>query len=178
MREPPHELARRLADRAEAVCRHYLSNGRRQGNYWTVGDVRNTPGRSMFVRLADSARGSAGRWTDAATGSMAICSTWCARRLGSELSQMPPRKPGPFSASRMKQRVRHLQSGSVFRLQAAPRRQPAGWWACRSRSSEPSWKRISVNVASRLCTEPDRSGFIRAATIALTIMDRRKPGRR
>ncbi|RWQ81908.1 MAG: DNA primase [Mesorhizobium sp.] len=68
MREPPHELARRLADRAEAVCRHYLSNGRRQGNYWTVGDVRNTPGRSMFVRLADSARGSAGRWTDAATG--------------------------------------------------------------------------------------------------------------
>ncbi|MET3579936.1 hypothetical protein ABID19_002967 [Mesorhizobium robiniae] len=68
MREPPHELARRLADRAEAVCRHYLSNGRRQGNYWTVGDVRNTPGRSMFVRLADSARGSAGHWTDAATG--------------------------------------------------------------------------------------------------------------
>ncbi|TIP11309.1 toprim domain-containing protein [Mesorhizobium sp.] len=68
MREPPHELARRLADRAEAVCRHYLSNGRRQGNYWTVGDVRNTPGRSMFVRLADSSKGSAGRWTDAATG--------------------------------------------------------------------------------------------------------------
>ena len=23
----------------------------RQGNYWLVGDVRNTPGRSMFVRL-------------------------------------------------------------------------------------------------------------------------------
>ncbi|RWH71776.1 MAG: DNA primase [Mesorhizobium sp.] len=68
MREPPHELARRLADRAEAVCRHYLSNGRRQGNYWTVGDVRNTPGRSMFVRLAASPRGPAGRWTDAATG--------------------------------------------------------------------------------------------------------------
>lgn len=68
MAEPPHDLARRLADRAEAVCRHYLSNGRRQGNYWTVGDVRNTPGRSMFVRLRDTAKGSAGRWTDAATG--------------------------------------------------------------------------------------------------------------
>lgn len=68
MREPPHELARRLADQAEAVCRHYLSNGRRQGNYWIVGDVRNTPGRSMFVRLKDTAKGSAGRWTDAATG--------------------------------------------------------------------------------------------------------------
>ncbi|MDP1961601.1 MAG: DNA primase, partial [Reyranella sp.] len=50
----PHasELARRLARDAEAVCRHYLSNGRRQGRYWTVGDVRNTPGRSMFVRLS------------------------------------------------------------------------------------------------------------------------------
>lgn len=68
MAEPPHDLARRLADRAEAVCRHYLSNGRRQGNYWTVGDVRNTPGRSMFVRLQDTAKGAAGRWTDAATG--------------------------------------------------------------------------------------------------------------
>ena len=27
------ELARRLARDAEAVCRHYLSNGRRQGRY-------------------------------------------------------------------------------------------------------------------------------------------------
>jgi hypothetical protein len=62
------ELARRLARDAEAVCRHYLSRGRRQGRYWTVGDVRNTPGRSMFVRLSgpDSGPGAAGRWTDAA----------------------------------------------------------------------------------------------------------------
>lgn len=67
MREVPHDLARRLADHAEAVCRHYLSNGRRRGKYWTVGDVRNTPGRSMFVRLKDSAKGPAGRWVDAAT---------------------------------------------------------------------------------------------------------------
>jgi hypothetical protein len=63
------ELAHRLARQAEAVCRHYLSNGRRQGRYWTVGDVRNTPGRSMFVRLKgpESGRGAAGHWTDAAT---------------------------------------------------------------------------------------------------------------
>jgi Toprim domain len=68
----PHdasELARRLARDAEGVCRHYLSNGRRQGRYWTVGDVRNTPGRSMFVRLSgpESGRGAAGHWTDAAS---------------------------------------------------------------------------------------------------------------
>jgi hypothetical protein len=68
MAESPHDLARRLADRAEAVCRRYLSNGRRQGNYWLVGDVRNTPGRSMYVRLKDSAKGPAGKWADAATG--------------------------------------------------------------------------------------------------------------
>ena len=63
------ELARRLARDAEAVCRHYLSNGRRQGRYWTVGDVRNTPGRSMFVRLSgpESGPGAAGHWTDAAS---------------------------------------------------------------------------------------------------------------
>jgi hypothetical protein len=63
-------LAHRLAREAEAVCRHYLSNGRRQGNYWLVGDVRNTPGRSMFVRLkgGESGKGAAGKWTDAAVG--------------------------------------------------------------------------------------------------------------
>ena len=64
------ELAHRLAREAEAVCRHYLSNGRRQGRYWLVGDVRNSPGRSLFVRLTgpDAGRGAAGHWLDAATG--------------------------------------------------------------------------------------------------------------
>ncbi|KWV58077.1 DNA primase [Bradyrhizobium macuxiense] len=62
------ELACRLAREAEAVCRHYLSNGKREGRYWLVGDVHNTPGRSMFVRLRESRKGPAGKWTDAATG--------------------------------------------------------------------------------------------------------------
>ncbi|MEH2561597.1 hypothetical protein V1289_001224 [Bradyrhizobium sp. AZCC 2289] len=62
------ELVHRLARDAEAVCRHYLSNGRRQGSYWLVGDIRNTPGRSMFVRLRESPKRPAGKWTDAATG--------------------------------------------------------------------------------------------------------------
>jgi len=63
------DLSRRLARDAEAVCRHYLSNGRRQGRYWTVGDVRNAPGRSMFVRLSgpESGAGAAGHWTEAAS---------------------------------------------------------------------------------------------------------------
>ena len=66
--EHASDLARRLAVQAETVCRHYLSSGRREGRYWLVGDVRNTPGRSMYVRLKDSPKGVAGKWTDAATG--------------------------------------------------------------------------------------------------------------
>ena len=62
------ELAGRLAREAEAVCRYYLSNGKREGRYWLVGDVQNTPGRSLFVRLFESPKGPAGKWTDAATG--------------------------------------------------------------------------------------------------------------
>ncbi len=68
MADTPHELACRLAERAEAVCRHYLSNGRRVGRYWLVGDVRNASGRSMYVRLVASLRAPAGKWVDAATG--------------------------------------------------------------------------------------------------------------
>jgi hypothetical protein len=68
MRRDASELAHRLAREAEAVCRHYLSNGKREGRYWLVGDVHNTPGRSMFVRLQDSPKGPTGKFTDAATG--------------------------------------------------------------------------------------------------------------
>jgi hypothetical protein len=67
-RHDASDLAQRLGRQAEAVCRHYLSAGRREGGYWLVGDVRNTPGRSMFVRLRESTKGPPGKWTDAATG--------------------------------------------------------------------------------------------------------------
>ena len=64
------ELAQRLARSAEAVCRYCLSNGHREGRYWIVGDVANTPGRSLYVRLYGPlyGKGAAGKWTDAATG--------------------------------------------------------------------------------------------------------------
>jgi len=63
-------LARLLARDAEAVCRHYLPNGRRSGGYWVVGSVANDPGRSLYVRLVgpETGRRAAGKWTDAATG--------------------------------------------------------------------------------------------------------------
>ena len=62
------ELAIRLGRRAEAVCRQYLSNGRREGHYWHVGDINNAEGRSLYVRLTgpETGKGAAGKWADAA----------------------------------------------------------------------------------------------------------------
>ena len=70
MSESIADLARRLARDAEAVCRHYLSNGRRQGRYWVAGDLENNTGRSLYVRLhgPEAGKGAAGKWTDAASG--------------------------------------------------------------------------------------------------------------
>jgi hypothetical protein len=109
MREDAAALARRLAGNAEAVCRHYLSNGRREGRWWTVGDVANTPGRSLFVRLygPEAGRGAAGKWTDAATGEHGDLLDLIARARGLEtmrdvleearrfLSLPAPQRPEP-----------------------------------------------------------------------------------
>ena len=65
VRHDASELAQRLGRQAEAVCRHYLSAGRKAGNYWIVGDIANNKGKSLYVHLAGS---SAGRWADGATG--------------------------------------------------------------------------------------------------------------
>ncbi len=55
-------IAKALGERAEEVCRAYLPHGRRQGRYWTAGDIRGARGRSLFVRLAPP--GVPGKWTD------------------------------------------------------------------------------------------------------------------
>jgi len=62
------DLSERLAQNAQAVCRHYLPAGRREGRYWMVGDVAGSPGRSLYVRLFETTRGAIGNWVDAATG--------------------------------------------------------------------------------------------------------------
>ena len=59
-------IAAALGRCAEAVCRHYLPHGRRQGRYWVAGDLDGARGRSLYVRLAGP--GTPGKWTDAATG--------------------------------------------------------------------------------------------------------------
>ena len=59
-------IAAALGRCAEAVCRHYLPHGRRQGRYWVAGDLDGARGRSLYVRLAGP--GTPGKWTDAAEG--------------------------------------------------------------------------------------------------------------
>ena len=68
MRERTAEIVRRLAERAEDVCRHYLSNGRKIGGYWIVGDRRNAKGRSLYLRLNGPATGKGARGCGCGTG--------------------------------------------------------------------------------------------------------------
>ena len=62
------DLVNELGRNAEAVCWRYLSNGKREGNHWRVGDLGNNPGRSLFVRLKPSGTRAAGKFTDASSG--------------------------------------------------------------------------------------------------------------
>ena len=85
-------LARRLARDAEAVCRHYLSNGRRSGRYWVAGDVIEHPGpqplcaahrsrlRSGCCRQMDRCRNGSARRSVGPDPPQSRSSAACARR--------------------------------------------------------------------------------------------------
>lgn len=106
-------LSRRLADHAEAVCAHYLSNGKRHGRYWLVGDVFNTSGRSLYVRLLPTHGGKpAGNWADAANPdhhgdlldlirwNRGISSAAALRREALRFLSLPVKPPAPPPAPR------------------------------------------------------------------------------
>ena len=126
------DLSRQLADNAEAVCRRYLSKGRKEGPYWLVGDVHNTPGRSLYVRLSASpdGRGAAGKWIDAQSGDhgdlLDIIAASCAHRslretldearhflslpIAPELGDRPARQPK--AATGTQEAARRLRAAS------------------------------------------------------------------
>lgn len=58
------DLSANLADRAESFCRQYFPEGRKQGNYWQVGNTSGAKGRSLVIRLQAQGGGKAGAWTD------------------------------------------------------------------------------------------------------------------
>ena len=55
------DLNAMLAADIEAVCRHYLPNGKRNGHYWQVGSTAGEEGASLRINLAGRWRG---RWRD------------------------------------------------------------------------------------------------------------------
>lgn len=179
MSDNAFDLARRMARQAEAVCRHYLSNGRREGRYWLVGDARNTPGRSMFVRLkgAESGKGAAGKWTDAATGEHG------------DLLDVIRETRGLVDFKDVAEEARTFLSLShpEPERQSSPRQAPAPTGSPEAARrlyamSQPyrarSWKRTYANAASRLCTKPDRCASIPDAITGRATTVRPRAGRR
>lgn len=77
------DLSADLADRAESFCRQYFPEGRKQGNYWQVGDTSGAKGRSLAVRLQAEGGRKAGFWTDYATGQYGDLIDLLQERLGS-----------------------------------------------------------------------------------------------
>jgi len=55
------ELAQRLADDTESICRLLLPNGKRQGQEWCTGSVQGEAGESLKVHLTGT---KAGVWRD------------------------------------------------------------------------------------------------------------------
>ncbi len=160
------ELAHRLAREAEAVCRHYLSNGKREGRYWLVGDVNNSPGRSMFVRLQDSPKG------------MAISSTSSAEALGFATSVRLPRRRGAFSSCHALNRKNSFQDQLVPQCRPDHKRPQDGSLKFQVLLRAPSLRRTCSAVEYCTCTTVAACASIRAAIIGLTSTCRPKPGRR
>lgn len=77
------DLSVDLADRAESFCRWYFPEGRKQGNYWQVGDTSGTKGQSLAIRLQTEGGRKAGSWTDYATGEYGDLIDLLQERLGS-----------------------------------------------------------------------------------------------
>ncbi|WBU62333.1 DUF7146 domain-containing protein [Paracoccus albus] len=77
------DLSADLADRAESFCRHYFPEGRKQGNYWQVGDTSGAKGQSLAIRLQAQGGRKAGSWTDYATGQYGDLIDLLHERLGS-----------------------------------------------------------------------------------------------
>ncbi|OHX37847.1 hypothetical protein BJL95_04545 [Methylomonas sp. LWB] len=61
----PAEIAQLLARNADAVAKHLLPNGKREGNEWRCGSVSGEAGKSLGVHLHGD---KAGIWSDFSTG--------------------------------------------------------------------------------------------------------------
>ena len=76
-------LSADLADRVESFCCQYFPEGRKQGNYWQVGDTSGARGRSLAVRLQAQGGRKARSWADYSTGQYGDLIDLLHERLGS-----------------------------------------------------------------------------------------------
>jgi hypothetical protein len=90
------DLSADLADRAESFCRQYFPEGRKQGNYWHVGDTSGAKGQSLAIRLHAQGGRKAGSWTDYATGQYGDLIDLLHERLGSVSLQETLREARSF----------------------------------------------------------------------------------
>ncbi|WP_027246188.1 DUF7146 domain-containing protein [Leisingera daeponensis] len=77
------DLSADLANRVESFCRQYFPDGRKQGNYWQVGDTSGAKGQSLAIRLQAQGGRKAGSWQDFATGQYGDLIDLLHERLGS-----------------------------------------------------------------------------------------------
>ena len=59
------DVAGRLNERTETLCRKYLSNGTKVGSYWMVGSIDNEKGDSFVVNISGPKQG---KWFENANG--------------------------------------------------------------------------------------------------------------
>ena len=120
---PAADIAAALGARAEAVCRRYLPQGKKQGRYWVAGDLEGARGRSLFVRLHGP--GVPGKWTDAATGEHGDLLDLVRHRSGAPRPEpSSPRRLRRRRARATTQRKRPAASGGVAAPSAAPMPRP------------------------------------------------------
>ena len=143
---------------AEAVCRHYLSNGRRARPI-LAGRRRRATRRAAPCLSGcigpESGKGAAGKWTDAATGEHGDLLDLIRQVAASPNSTTSSTKPAVSLACRG--RSRNLTKRACARSHRPRRLAGSGTAAIRHVAADraaPSPKPICADAASRLCTEP------------------------
>jgi len=127
------DLSADLADRAESFCRQYFPEGRKQGNYWQIGDTSGAKGKSLAIRLQAQGGRKAGSWTDFATGEYGDLIDLLQERLGSATLKETLREARSFlgeapcpAVSRETQRAERPDAASSKRIARARKLFAAG----------------------------------------------------
>ena len=127
------DLSADLADRAESFCQQYFPEGRKQGNYWQVGDTSGAKGQSLAIRLQAEGGRKAGSWTDYATGEYGDLIDLLQERLGSVTLKETLREARSFlgeapcpAAPRDTQRAERPDAASAKRIARARKLFAAG----------------------------------------------------